>query len=94
MTYQALAVALNLTPPKTILQVTNALEGLMTEDVIDDRPMIAALVISKSGSGLPAVGFFECAARLGRFDGEIMGPKATAFHDAEFTLAVDFWWQR
>jgi hypothetical protein len=71
ITYQALAVALELAPPKTIHQVTEALEVLMAEDVAAGRPMIAALVISKSGTGLPAVGFFEMAARLGRFEAGI-----------------------
>jgi hypothetical protein len=86
-TYQALAVALELTPPQTIRQVTDMLEVLMAEDVAAGRPMIAALVISKSGSGLPALGFFECAARLGRFDGDVNGPEAVTFYQEELLAA-------
>ncbi len=89
--YQEVAEALGLTPPKTIHRVTEALEHLMTEDAAADRPFIAAIVISKAGAGLPAPGFFDCAARLGRFDGDAAGPEARAFHAAEFNAMVAFW---
>lgn len=91
VTYQALAVALELQPPKTIHQVTQALEVLMIEDVTADRPMIATLVISKSGNGLPAIGFFEMASRLGRFQGDQNGPEAARFYRAELAAAVKYW---
>lgn len=42
----------------------------MAEDVAADRPFIAAMVISKARGGLPAPGYFDCAARLGRFAGD------------------------
>lgn len=67
MTYQHVANALGLTPPRTIARVTQALEQLMEEDVAAGRPMIAALVISRRGEDLPASGFFEKAVALGRF---------------------------
>ena len=91
VTYQEVAKALGLTPPNTIHQVTEALEHLMTEDAATDRPFIAAIVISKARGGLPAPGFFDCAARLGRFDGDAAGPEARAFHAAEFNAMVAFW---
>ena len=91
VTYQEVAKALGLTPPNTIHQVTQALEHLMTEDAATDRPFIAAIVISKARGGLPALGFFDCAARLGRFDGDAAGPEAWAFHAAEFNAMVAFW---
>ncbi len=37
------------------------------------------------------LGFFDCAARLGRFDGDAAGPEAWAFHAAEFNAMVAFW---
>src|SRR6516164_6582577 len=67
ITYQELAKALQILPPHSIHQVTEALERLMEEDVAADRPLIAALAISKARGGLPAPGFFDCARRLGRF---------------------------
>ncbi|KIN72585.1 hypothetical protein Z949_1762 [Sulfitobacter guttiformis KCTC 32187] len=68
-----------------------ALECLIEEDVTAGRPLIAALVVSKARSGLPAPGFFECATRVGRFDGHPFGPEATAFYAAEFNDAIKFW---
>ena len=91
VTYREVAEALGLTPPNTIHQVREALEHLMTEDAVTDRPFIAAIVISKARGGLPAPGFFDCAARLGRFDGDAVGTEAWAFHAAEFNATVAFW---
>lgn len=91
ITYQALANALGLEPPNTIHRLTNALEQLMQQDAAAHRPLIAALVISKRRNGLPAPGFFECAAALDRFSGDAAGPDAAAFHSREFAAAVKFW---
>src|SRR3984957_5380916 len=60
ITYQELAKALQISPPQSIHQVTEALERLMEEDAAADRPLIAALAISKARGGLPAPGFFDC----------------------------------
>lgn len=91
ITYQALAKALDLSPPNTILQLTVALECLMQEDAAAAHPLIAALVVSRARGGLPAPGFFECAQCVGRFDGDPSGPEASAFYAAEFNAAVEFW---
>ena len=91
ITYQEAAKGLRLSPPNTIHQVTQALERLMTEDAAADRPFIAAMVISKARGGLPAPGFFDCAARLGRFHGDTTGPDANVFHAAELNAAVALW---
>ncbi|MGM0544059.1 MAG: hypothetical protein ACQERP_09310 [Pseudomonadota bacterium] len=66
MTYQQVARALGLEPPRTIQRVAQAIEQLMDEDVAAGRPMIAALVVSRRND-LPAEGFFEHAVALGRF---------------------------
>jgi hypothetical protein len=55
------------------------------------RPGRGAHHISKARGGLPAPGFFDCAARLGRFAGDATGPEAWGFHAAEFDAAVAFW---
>jgi hypothetical protein len=93
ITYQALAKALNLSPPNTIHQLTLALECLMAEDTAAAHPMIAALVISRARGGLPALGFFDCAQRLGRYNSDPSGPDASAFYTTEFNAAVKFWRQ-
>lgn len=67
MTYQQLAEALGLQPPRTIQRAAQALETLMREDAQQNRPFIAALVVSRRGEELPAQGFFDLAVELGRF---------------------------
>jgi uncharacterized Zn-finger protein len=91
ITYQALAKALQLLPPQTIQRLTDALERLMAEDAAAGRPFIAALVVARSRGGLPAPGFFNCAARLGRSHVRATGPEAFAFHAEELNAAVKFW---
>ena len=91
VTYRAVAEALALKPPHTIHQVAQALEGLMREDAANDRPFIAALVISRARGGLPAPGFFDMARELGRFDGEPSGQDAATAHAAMVAAAVAFW---
>ena len=91
ITYRDVAKAMLLSPPHTIHQVTEALEQLMAEDAAADCPFIAAMVVSKWRSGLPAPGFFDCAARLGRFAGDATGPNARAFYAGEFNASVALW---
>ncbi|WP_048306757.1 hypothetical protein [Halomonas sp. PR-M31] len=67
MTYQQLAEALALRPPRTIQRVAQALETLMREDAAQGRPFIAALDVSQRGEELPAQGFFDLAVELGCF---------------------------
>jgi len=91
ITYRDAAKAMLLSPPHTIHQVTEALEQLMAEDAAADCPFIAAMVISKWRGGLPAPGFFDCAARLGRFAGDATGPDARVFYAGEFNASVALW---
>ena len=91
ITYRDAAKAMLLSPPHTIHQLTDALEQLMAEDAAADRPFLAAMVISKWRGGLPAPGFFDCAARLDRFAGDATGPDAKVFYAAEFNAAVALW---
>ncbi|MFT7049211.1 MAG: hypothetical protein ACJAZE_001605 [Halioglobus sp.] len=89
--YREAAKDLLLTPPNTIRQLTEALEQLMAEDAAADRPFIAAMVISKWRGGLPAPGFFDCAARLGRFAGDATGHDARVFHAVELNAVLALW---
>ncbi|WP_110597932.1 hypothetical protein [Salinicola lusitanus] len=70
LTYQQLADALALQPPRTIQRVAQALESTMREDAQHGRPFVAALVVSRRGDGQPAQGFFDLAVELGRFPAE------------------------
>ena len=65
ITYNALAATANMTGPHKIHRLTSWLEQLMAEDHNNDRPLRAAVVISKARGGLPAPGFFDKAKELG-----------------------------
>lgn len=91
VTYRDLALALDLSPPNTIHQLTELLEALMAEDAAVGRPFIAALVVSKARRGLPAPGFFDCARRLGRFADTGDALEAAAYHARELAVAVAYW---
>ena len=86
LTYQQLAEALALRPPRTIQRVAQALETLMCEDAQRDQPFIAALVVSRRGEGLPGKGFFDLAVELGRFPAD-PARHAEAYRE-EFRRAV------
>ena len=91
ITYGGLARLLELSAPNTIHQITVALERLMEEDAEVGRPFIAALVLSKARGGLPAMGFFDCARRLGRFTGDPNRVEARSFYATELNAAQKFW---
>ena len=65
ITYNALAATANMTGPHKIHRLTAWLEQLMAEDHDNERPLRAAVVISKARCGLPAPGFFDKAKELG-----------------------------
>lgn len=92
-TYKELADRLGLVPPQTIQRVTEALEILLAEDVAADRPLLAALCVSRLNTNLPARGFFSAAEALGVFSGDPEGPQARAFHERELSRAIDFYGQ-
>lgn len=91
VTYRDMAGALQVAPPNTIRQVTVALERLMEEDAVAHHPFIAALVISATLGDLPRRGFFDCAIRLGRFEGDPDGQDARTFHAKEVDAAFASW---
>lgn len=90
VSYFDAALGIGLTPPHVIHTLTGLLEELMDEDAERGHPMIAALVVSRTGDGIPAQGFFEKASELGRFSGEPWSEEAIAFHAAELALATAF----
>ena len=91
ISYRDLARALDVRPPNSIHQVTEALEALMREDHQRGAPFLAALVVSKVRNVLPAPGFFELACGLRRYDGSVSGPRAEAYHAAELE-SIWTWW--
>ena len=79
--YAQLADALDVSPPHRVGQVARALEITMGEDAAAGRPFLAALVVGRARGGLPARGFYDRAAALGR--GPEPGETEAAFHDRE-----------
>lgn len=75
ITYAALALALGLTGPGRIALITTALEHLMERDAENGRPFRAAWAVSRA-TGMPARGFFDRAAALGRYAGPAEGDAA------------------
>lgn len=70
VTYGALAKDLAIPGPGSIARLTAALESLMEEDAALGQPLRAALCEARLANGLPAAGFFEKAAALGRYSGQ------------------------
>ena len=79
--YAQLADALDVSPPHRVGQVARALEITMGEDAAAGRPFLAALVVGRARGGLPARGFYDRAAALGR--GPEPGETEAAFYDRE-----------
>lgn len=82
-TYHEVVQALGVQPPHRIHRLAQALEALMDEDAAAGRPFVAAVVVSKTGPGVPAPGFFARARALGRYRGPESGPEAAAYHHRE-----------
>ena len=65
VTYLEVADAIDVQAPHRIHRLTELLEALMEHDQKYQQPLRAALVVSRSGTGLPAQGFFLKAQALG-----------------------------
>ncbi len=83
VTYGALARDLGL----RMGTLTAALEALMEADTAAGRPLRAALCTGRLSGGLPARGFFEKAATLGR-DAEDPAAMVAAERQALFSAAA------
>jgi hypothetical protein len=64
-TYLEVAEAINIQAPQRIHRLSSLLESLMEYDQMHLQPQRAALVVSRSGTALPAEGFFIKAQALG-----------------------------
>lgn len=89
VTYRALIERLQL-PAPAMQTLAAALEYLAALDARAERPLRSSLVVSQGASRLPRPGFFECAARLGRFFGEANGSAAASWHAAEVARVFEY----
>ena len=86
ISYGALARDLKVPGPGAIARVTGALEAMMREDMEAGRPFVASICAGKLSGGMPAIGFFQMAAALGRYTGPTAGPEALAFVNGQRAL--------
>ena len=70
ITYGQLARELEMTGPSTIARLTAALEATMEEDAAQNHPFRAVVLSGRLAKDLPAQGFFDKAAELGRYQGQ------------------------
>lgn len=84
ITYGQLARGLGMYAPGSVRKVTAALEDLMREDSVTDRPFIAARVVGRGAGGIPRRGFFDLARTLGRMTGE----SEREFHERELSAGL------
>ena len=70
ITYGQLARDLGLTGPATIARLTAALEATMEEDAAQNHPFRAVVLSGRLAKDLPAQGFFDKAAALGRYEAQ------------------------
>ncbi|WP_459208128.1 hypothetical protein ACSMEV_09295 [Pseudomonas sp. MLB6B] len=89
LTYRALIERLQL-PTPAMQTLAAALEHLAMLDTRAEQPLRSALVISQGASRLPRTGFFECAARLGRFSGPVDGLEAASWHASEVARVFEY----
>ena len=89
VTYRSMLERLQL-PVPAMQTLAAALEHLAMLDARADRPLRSVLVVSQSASRLPRTGFFECAARLGRFFGPVDGTAAASWHAGEVARVFEF----
>ncbi len=82
LTYAELAERSNFPPPHRIHRMTEMLETLMREDHAAGRPLLASVVVSRTGP-LPQRGYFDLLQALGRYSGPDSGPEAAAAHQRE-----------
>ena len=91
ITYRDLAARVPVPPPHGIHKLTLALEALVREDHLAERPLLAALAVSRTAPGIPGQGFFHLLAELGRYAGPDRGETATAAHAAELAQTFAYW---
>ena len=87
VTYAQLAERSHFPPPHRIHRMTEMLENMMRDDHAAGRPLLASLVVSRTGP-LPQRGYFAMLRELSRYDGPDSGPEAAAAHQRELSAVL------
>ncbi len=91
VTYRDLCELADIPGPCRIHRITDLLEQIIQEDLAADRPLLAAVAISRGPARIPQRGFFQLLQALGRYDGPDDGPSAAAFHQDELEMVWAYW---
>jgi hypothetical protein len=91
VTYRDLVRQVGIAGPHSIHRLTGMLEDLIRDDHARGRPLLAALVVSRTPPGLPQRGYFELLSELGGYRGAGDGEAALNAHRAELARAWDYW---
>jgi len=96
ITYRDLAQRVAFPGPHSIHRMTELLEVMIREDHASERPLLAALAVSRAqknvkGNGIPGRGFFQLLTELNRYDGPDQGAEAAAHHAGELVAALAYW---
>ena len=87
VTYAELAERSSFPPPHRIHRMTEMLETMMRQDHAAGRPLLASLVVSRTGP-MPQRGYFALLSELSRYDGPDSGPDAAAAHQRELSAVL------
>ena len=91
ITYQQLIAICQISPPRSMQKLTNALEVLAAEDAKLNYPILASLVIQKGKAAIPRDGFFLQMHELGLYQGPTQGSQAQMFHADQLSQVWRYW---
>lgn len=91
VTYRELAQRVTFPGPHSIHRLTLLLEEMIRQDHAAQRPLLAALAVSRAQNGVPGRGFFQLLGELGRYTGPDQGPEAAACHAVLRDEAIAYW---
>jgi hypothetical protein len=89
--YKTVTELLNFRPPNTIAQTTNLLEACQEDDVLLERPQLAAVVVQKTGNRNPRPGFYQKLSELGVYNGPDRGAQAQMWHQNELEKVYSYY---
>jgi hypothetical protein len=91
ITYAELAKHVALSPRHVMVEIRDALEQLIDDDMDKGRPILAAVAVGGLEPGLPAPWFFWKVESFGLFAGDPADVEAYAFHARELHRVFSFY---
>ncbi len=91
MSYQEFANQLAITKAPIINTVTTFLEKLVIEDIDNNRPVLASVIVQKGEKSIPRQGFFQLLQELKMFNGDPEGEGARNWHLNELSKLKNYY---